>query len=320
MNQINSANKKREYKKGIGAAILCALLWGVLPIYWKLLRPINPLTIMLYRILLLCLLVFVIDLFFYKWKGIITPLKQKGAIRVFLLAGAVISFNWGLYIYMVNAGFVIQTSIGYYIEPLVICIFGIVFFKETLEKYKLAAFLIACAGVGVMLLSYGEIPVMALCLAISFAVYAGIKKKLQATALLSLFYETVFLLPVVIPVIIYLELTGNGIYGVAEPRQIGILCLAGVVTAVPLSLFSMAANRISMVALGITEYLSPSMGLILGIFVFHEGFDLYQFLGFCLIWLGLAVFTVGGIRDSMRNGTRLIKEGTENIVSVAKEK
>ncbi len=298
MDNSKEAMQKWEHKKGIGAAILCAFLWGILPVYWKLLRPIDPLAIMLYRLVLLCVLVFVVDLFVYKWKGIIAPLKKKGAIRVFFLAGAVISFNWGLYIFMVNTGYVIQTSIGYYIEPLVICIFGIVFFKEKLNKYKLAAFLTACAGVAVMLFSYGEIPVMALLLAMSFAVYAGIKKKLQATALLSLFYETVFLLPVVIPLIIYLESVGRGIWGVAEPRQIGLLCLAGIVTAVPLSLFSMAANRISMVALGITEYISPSMGLLLGIFAFHEGFDLYQFIGFCLIWAGLAIFTVDGIRNS----------------------
>jgi len=298
MEAEKTLTRKIEYRKGIAAAMSCALLWGVLPVYWKLLHPINPLAIMLYRLVLLCVLVFIVDLFVYKWQGIITPLKQKGAIRVFFLAGAMIAFNWGLYIYMVNAGYVIQTSIGYYIEPLVICIFGVVFFKEKLKKYKLAAFLMACAGVVVMLFSYGEIPVMSLCLAMSFAIYAGIKKKLQAPALLSLFYETVFLIPLVIPVILYLEITGRGVFDTATPSQIAILSLAGLVTAVPLSLFSMAANRISMVALGITEYISPSIGLILGIFLFHEGFDIYQLLGFCCIWAGLVVFTIGSFRES----------------------
>lgn len=291
---------RREYKLGMACAVLCALIWGVLPIYWKMLSGINSFTIMLYRVVLLCLLVFTVDLFLYKWKGIIAPLKKKGAIRVFFLAGLIISSNWSMYIFMVNAGYVIQTSIGYYIEPLVICIFGVAFFKEQLKKYKLAAFLIACAGVAIMLLSYGEIPWMALVLAVSFAVYAGIKKKLQTPALLSLFYETVFLLPAVLPVLIYLEATGRGVIGITEPHQIGLLCLAGLFTAVPLSLFSMAANRISLVAMGLTEYISPSTTLLLGIFLFHEGFDIYKLIGFFLIWAALTIFTVGGIKDSMK--------------------
>ena len=290
----------------MACAVLCALIWGVLPIYWKTLSGINAFTIMLYRIVLLCILVFAADLVIYKWSGIIAPLKKKGAVRIFFLAGLIISSNWGLYIYMVNAGYVIQTSIGYYIEPLVICVFGVVFFKEQMKKYKLAAFLIACAGVCVMLFSYGELPWMALILAVSFAVYAGIKKKLQAPALLSLFYETVFLLPAVVPVIIYLEATGKGVIGSARPGQIGLLCLAGLFTAVPLSLFSMAANCVSLIAMGLTEYISPSTTLLLGIFLFHEGFDIYKLTGFCLIWAALFLFTVGGIHDNAK-----LKECTE---------
>lgn len=280
----------------MACAILCALMWGVLPIYWKSLQPINSLLIMFYRLVLACILVFVADMIIYKWKGIIEPLKKKGAILIFITAGLVISSNWGLYIWMVNAGFIIQTSIGYYIEPLVVCIFGFIFFKEKLEKYKLAAFLLACAGVVVMLFSFGQIPFLSLTLAVTFAVYAAIKKKLQAPALLALFYETVFLLPIVVSVILYMEFTGSGAFSNGEPYQLGLLFLSGLFTAVPLSLFAMAANRISLVALGITEYISPSIALVLGIFLYKEPFDLYQFIGFVIIWIGLAVFTIGGIK------------------------
>lgn len=310
---MNNPDIRKEYKVGVACAILCALIWGVLPIYWKSLQPINSLLIMFYRLVLACIFVFVADLFIYKWKGIIEPLKKKGAILSFFLAGLVISTNWGLYIWMVNSGIVIQTSIGYYIEPLAVCTFGILFFKEKMDKYKLAAFILACAGVAFMLLSYGEVPLMALLLAVTFAVYSAIKKKLNAPAFLALFYETLFLLPVVVPYIIYTELSGNGAFAVAGTYKLALLSLSGVFTAVPLVLFSMAANRITLIALGITEYISPSMGLMLGIFVFKEPFDLYQFIGFVFIWIGLIIFTVGGIKlkDQVRQEPEEHDNGTE---------
>lgn len=304
---------KRDVEIGMICAVLCALIWGVLPIYWKSLYPIDPLLIMFYRLVLACILVFIVDLFVYKWKGIIEPLKKKGAIPMFLLAGLVISTNWGLYIYMVNAGWIIQTSIGYYIEPLVVCVFGVVFFREKMERHQKIAFLLACAGVGVMLFSFGQIPIAALTLAVTFAVYASIKKRLQAPALLALFYETVFLVPVVVPLIVYKEITGVGVFSIGDPSKIGLLLLSGLFTAIPLSLFAMAANRISLVALGITEYLSPSMALVLGIFLYKEPFDIFQFIGFVIIWIGLAIFTAGGIRyaRSLTYPTQMEIDGKE---------
>ncbi|HOA42334.1 MAG TPA: EamA family transporter RarD [Bacillota bacterium] len=294
---IQSLKDKKQYELGMACAILCALVWGVLPIYWKALDPIDPLLIIFYRIVLTCIIVFIASLAVYKWKGILEPLKKKGAAFVFFAAGCIISVNWGLYIWMVNAGFIIQTSIGYYIEPLMVCVFGILFFKEKPERYKIAAILLALAGVCVMLFSYGQIPVLALVLALAFATYAALKKKLQAPALLALFYETVFLAPISVGIILYTELNGKGAFSVAEPYQIALLSLSGLFTAIPLSLFAMAANRISLIALGITEYIAPSIGLILGIFLYKEPFDIYQFIGFLIIWCGLAVFTAGGIRS-----------------------
>ncbi len=291
--QISKDRRRQEV--GMACAILCNLLWGILPIYWKSLDPIEPILIMFYRLVLACLVVFVAALITYGWKGIIEPAKKKGALKAFVLAGMVISVNWTLYIFMVNTGRIVQTSIGYYIGPLVICAFGMIFFKEKPNKYKTMAIALAFLGVCVMLLSYGEIPVLALLLATSFATYAAIKKKVQAPALISLFYETVFIAPIALAVILYMELNGLGAFTVAEPGQVGLLFLSGLFTAIPLSLFAMATNRISLFALGLTEYISPSIGLILGIFIYKEPFDVYQFIGFTIIWAGLAVFTADDI-------------------------
>lgn len=296
-------NKRQEV--GMACAILCALLWGVLPIYWKSLQPINSLLIMFYRLVLACILVFFAALAIYKREGILKPAKEKGALLTFFAAGVVISVNWGLYIFMVNTERIVQTSIGYYIEPLVVCVFGVIFFRERPNKYKVVAIGLALAGVLFMLLSYGQVPFFAFILAVSFASYAAIKKRLQAPALISLFYETVFLAPIGIGVILYMEINGRGAFAVAEPKQIGLLLLSGLVTAIPLSLFAMAANRVSLIALGITEYISPSMGLVLAIFVYKESFDIYQFIGFVIIWAGLGVFT--GDEIQIRKETTKIK-------------
>ena len=289
---------RKETELGMLAAVACAIIWGILPMYWKSLHSIDPFLLMFYRLLLACFLVFIINLYVYRWKGIWGPLKQKGAIRSFALAGLMISINWSLYIFMVNADMIIQTSIGYYIEPLVVSIFGILFFHERMNRSQLIAFLFACLGVGIMLFSYGGLPVFSLVLSISFATYAAIKKKLQAPALLALFYETFFLAPVVLAVVLYLEFTGRGAFSQGTTSELILLSFSGLFTAVPLVLFAMAANRINLVTLGITEYLSPSMALILGIFLYHETFDRYLFSGFMLIWIGLVIFTVDGMRTT----------------------
>ena len=259
--------------------------------------PINPVVILFYRIVLAFVFSLILALYFYKMEGIIRHLKEKGIIRTFFLAGILVSFNWGTYIWAVSNDHVIQTCIGYYIEPLFVCVFGILFFKERLSKYKLAAFLLACAGVFVILIYYHEVPVIALSLAITFASYAAIKKKYKLDAVLAMLYETMFLVPFAMVAVLYLELTGRGA-AAAEPIQWGLLALAGILTGTPLMLFAMAANRISLITLGITEYISPSITLLLGIFVFKEPFDKIQLITFAMIWVGLAIFTIGEIKEN----------------------
>ncbi len=261
-------------------------------------EPIDPLLILMYRIVQAGVFAFLLALYFYKWEGIIKPLKEKGILRNFFLAGVLISFNWGIYIWAISNDFVIQTSIGYYIEPLFVCIFGILLFKEKLDKFKLTAFLLACGGVAVILIYYREVPVVALTLAISFASYSAIKKKFKLDAVLALLYETMLLIPIALAVVLYFELTGRGAAAHAEPIQWGLLMLAGIFTGTPLMLFAMAANRISLITLGITEYISPSITLLIGIFLFKEPFETIQLITFGVIWIGLVIFTLGEIKES----------------------
>lgn len=295
-------NQKKQTQIGMICAVACAVIWGILPIYWKSLESINSFVIIFYRLVLAFIFVAVICLIKYKPKGILEPLKKKGAVRVFFFAGFVITINWSTYIWAVNAGFIIQTSIGYYIEPLFVAMMGLVIFHEKLNKYKVIAIILAAIGVCVMIISFGQPPTIALILAVSFATYAGIKKKLQAPALLALLYETGLMLPIIIPLIIYMEVTGRGAFATADTHHLIILAFAGVLTATPLLLFGLAANRISIISLGLTEYISPSLNLLLGIFVYNEHFDHIQFIGFVILWIGLAVFTVGEIRGPSSGG------------------
>ncbi|QIB69595.1 EamA family transporter RarD [Aminipila butyrica] len=291
-------DEKKKYKIGMSCALGCAILWGFLPIYWKALKPIDSMVIIYYRIFFVGLTTFLAAYKMYGREKLLAPLKNKKMLPMLILAGILISANWSIYIWAVNANYVIQTCIGYYIEPLMVCVFGMVLFKEKVDRYKLIALCFALAGVAVILLHFKEMPAIALSLALTFATYAAIKKRYQMEALIALFYETIFLTPLAFVLIIYAEMNNKGAFSVAEPYQLGMLAFVGIVTAMPLALFAMAANRISMVSLGITEYLSPSISLVIGIFLFQEPFDQIQFSAFAIIWIGLAFFTYGEIKES----------------------
>ena len=289
---------KKEYRTGMAAALACAVLWGFLPIYWQALRPIESSVIIFYRIALVGVVCFIMAFALYGWQGILRHLAQKGAWRKFFLAGILITFNWSLYIWAVNADLVIQTCIGYYIEPLVVSLLGVILFRERLTFYKKAALILAGIGVLVIIVHFGEVPVVALTLAVTFACYAALKKTFKVEAVLSLLYETALLVPVSLAVVVWLEVRGEGALAQGTNWQFGLLLLAGVMTAVPLGLFAAAAKRIPLVTLGLTEYIAPSITLVIGIFMFREPFDLFQLIAFIVIWIGLGFFTVGEIKET----------------------
>ena len=276
------------------------VLWGLLPIYWKALIPVDSWIIILYRVSL----AFVVSALFartkYPWKEIFGPLfhDKKLALKYFL-AGLLITANWSTYIWAVNAGYLIQSSIGYYIEPLVVCLLAIIIFKEKLSALRIIAFLLATCAIIIQLVHYKEFPGIALGLASSFAIYAAIKKTVDQPPLISMVYETIFLSPIAFGLILYLEFTGKGAISMMKaPYQFVLLLLAGVVTVIPLVLFGSAAKKVPMVTLGLIEYISPTIGMFLGVFVYHEPIDIVLIISLVIIWIGLGFFTVSEIRDN----------------------
>jgi len=299
-------NNKTDYKKGLTGILCCELIWGMLPIYWQSLRPIDSFVIIMYRVVLMALFCYIVTAFRMKTPKVFGPMfAGRKAFLTYFAAGIVIMFNWSLYIWAVNANYVIQTAMGYYLEPLIVCLFGVVLYKEKANKWKVTAFLFACAGIAVMIIGYRQAPLIAIGLAVSFAIYAAIKKSVFLDPLQSMLYETILLMPLCAIGAIYMEINGNGAFGNAAGYKIALLALAGVCTAAPLGLFSFAANKMPLITIGMLSYLSPSLSLILGIFILKEDFDAVQFSAFAIIWVGLVFFTHGEISDYRRSRNAL---------------
>ena len=288
----------RSYKIGILSMLSCDVLWGVLPIYWQALRPIDSWVIIFYRIFLVGFVAGIASVAIYGIKPIKAQLSIRKNLWRFPLAGLLITANWSIYIWAVNADHVIQTCVGYYIEPLIVCLLGIIIFKDRLTKYKLTALLFALAGMVIILIHFMEVPLIALTLATTFAVYAAVKKWFDLPPIMSVFLETLFLMLPALCVVIGLEVTGNGALAVATPGKYALLLCCGLLTAAPLSLFAAAATKVPLVTVGLLEYLSPSISLVIGIFFMKEPFDLVQFISFVIVWIGLAFFTVGEVKEA----------------------
>ena len=289
---------KRNYRIGLTSAIGCAIVWGLLPIYWNSLKPIPSGVIIFYRIVLMAVVCFIACAFQYGPKNVFKPMfESKKSLLTYIIAGIIITINWSIYIWAVNAGQVIQTSMGYFLEPLVVCLFGVVIYKEKINNWKKISVCLAVCGLLVMIIGYKQVPLIAVGLGLSFAIYAAIKMSVSAAPLQSLLYETIFLAPVALGFVCYYENAGVGALTAGSGKFI-LLMFAGIATAVPLALFSFAASKLPLITVGLTEYISPSISLILGIFLFKEPFDTIQFSAFAIIWIGLIFFTYGEISDN----------------------
>ena len=286
----------KEYKQGMISAIGCAFWWGFMPIYWKMLNPIDSAVIIFYRIVLVAAVCFLLALKVHGMDEIRKQFGKPGIKLRYFIAGLLITLNWSIYIWAVNAGMVIQTCIGYYIEPLIVCVFGVFLFREKLDKYKVIALILATAGVAVVIIHFGQIPLIALSLGISFALYAAMKKNFTMPPLLSLLFETVFLMPAALCVVIWLEVSGNGALAAVDMGKYLLLMFCGLFTAFPLLLFANAANKLDLFVLGLTEYISPTISLFISIYLFKEPFDSIQLIAFGIIWVGLVFFSYGEYR------------------------
>ena len=295
---MNELNERKDYKIGLMCVIACQLMWGFLPIFWQAIKPIDSWVIIAYRIFTMFVFALIAARMKYSFREIFEPLKDRKTRIKYFTAGLVLTANWSIYIWAINSGRVIQSSIGYYIEPLVICLFGIVLFHEKVTKYNIVALALAAVAVVVILLHFGQLPGVALGLALTWATYSAIKKKADKPVLLSLVYETMLYGIIALVVIIVIEARGIGGLSYHEPVKYGMLFLTGLVTIIPVGLFGVSAKKVSLQVIGLTQYISPTITLLCGIFLFKEAIDRVQILAFIIIWIGLVFFTIGEFKKN----------------------
>lgn len=291
-----------NYKQGIFFGLAAYVLWGILPVYWKALELVSPFEILSSRFMWSCVFVFLLIIFQKKWPLFAKEVKQvfrnvkTGAAMV--AAGITISFNWGTFIWAVNNGHIVETSMGYYINPLVSILFAVVFLRERLDKMQLAAITCAFIGVASMVYSFGKIPWVSLTLAFTFALYGLLKKILPVSALTSIMLETLLITPLALVYEYSLWQQGVSFYASGNLQVIMMLTGAGVVTAIPLLLFTAGARLLPLKIIGFLQYISPTLTLLIGVFVYNEAFTASHLLAFGWIWAALLLFIVSQLRSN----------------------
>ena len=283
-------------RTGMMAALSTYLIWGVLPLYWNLLARAGANEILAHRIIWSFVFMIVVLMVTKRWQSFkedcraLWQDKKRGAIL--LLAAFTISLNWLTYIWAVNHGHVIDTSIGYYINPLMSVLFGIVFFRERISGLKKISLLLAAIGIVLMTYQLGKLPWVAVVLAVSFSVYGALKKQLHLNPFSSITLETLLMVPFAVPYIGMLMMSPANHFSLATPDLALYLMGPGGVTAVPLVLFSYGATHLPLNVLGFFQYISPTIGLLLGIFFFHETFGMAQISALGFVWAAIVLFTV----------------------------
>ena len=282
-----------KLRSGFTAGVIAYLLWGLLPLYWPLLEPAAPVEILAHRIVW-SLIVVVALMAAIKGLGWMRQIERR-QLKLLSLASVLVAINWGMYIYGVNSERVVETSLGYFINPLVTVALGVVVLKEHLRPAQRYAVLIALAAVVVLTVDYGRPPWIALTLAFSWAMYGLVKKRADVDALESLSVETAALTLPALAFIALLSANGDGTATGEGAGHFALLVGSGVMTAVPLLFFGAAAVRIPLVTLGLLQYIAPVMQFLIGVLVYGEDMPLSRLAGFALVWVALAVFTLDAI-------------------------
>ena len=288
-------------RRGLLAAATAFTIWGVFPAYWHLLKAVPSMQIMAHRVVWSAVLVVGWLLWRQGWDWWRTLAARPRMLAALALSGAVIAFNWGLYIWAVNAGHVVETSLGFFINPLVTVALGVVVLRERLRRPQWIAVACAAAGVAWLTWSAGSPPWIALGLAGSFALYGLVRKLVPVDAVAGLGVESLFMFLPALAYVLWAEAGhGGGFIGGWSLGTQLLLVFSGVVSAVPLIGFAYGVRRIPLSVVGLLQYIAPTLQLLLGVWYFHEPFGAAQLLGFGAIWLGLAIYASEGLWRARR--------------------
>jgi chloramphenicol-sensitive protein RarD len=274
------------------AGVACFVTWGLIPGYWKLLKTVPAAEILAHRYVWTSLFLTALLSWQGRWPEVKENAKSPRRLLYCLASGSTISINWFLFIWAVNIGRVIETSLGYFMTPLVNVLFGAVFMGERLTPWQVVSVLLAAVDVLNLTLGYGHFPWLALTLCISFGVYGLLRKKSGTAAIPGLFFETLLIAPLALTYLILHSRRGDLHFGKDGWYLTALLISTGVVTAVPLVWFGYAARHLRLTTVGLLQYLSPTGSFCLGVFAYHEPFTRGHLITFVLIWIALVVFTI----------------------------
>ena len=281
-----------DQRRGLLLGIAAYGMWGGFPLYWPLLEPAGALEILAHRVLWSVVTMGLLILLLRRTAQLRALFSSRRTFLLLALAALTITFNWATYIYGVNNNRVVETSLGYFVNPLVTVLMGVFILGERLRRLQWVAMAVAGLAVVVLTLDYGRLPWVALVLAFSFGTYGLAKKTANVPAVESLTLETVLIAPFAAAYVGWLVASGHSNFASHGPGHALLLSSAGIVTAVPLICFGAAAIRVSMVTLGLLQYLAPLIQFGLGVLYFHEDMPAGRWAGFVLVWVALVVFTV----------------------------
>ena len=295
-------------RRGVWIAVSAYVAWGLMPLYWHLLKVVPSLQIIAHRVVWSAL--FVCGWLGYKYgRGWVREtLSRPHATAMLALSGVLIAFNWGLYIWAVNSGHVVESALGYFINPLLNVLLGVLVLHERLNRAQWVSVAIAATGVLWLTVNYGSFPWIALALAASFGAYGLVRKLLGAPPVRGLGVESLFLLLPALAFLAWVEASGQGHLVAHGPTPawgagvIGLLMFGGVLTALPLIGFAAAVQRIPYSLVGLLQYISPTLQLLMGVLVLGEPFGRERAIGFGFIWIALALYAGEGLWRSRRGG------------------
>ena len=272
--------------------LACYLMWAFLVLYWPLFGAMDPLGVLSFRIIFSMLFCLIVMLILGQGPAILALMKDKRQMLFLLLAGITITVNWGGYIIAVMTGRVIDASLAYYMYPIFSIVLGFFIYNERLRPLQWVAFALAVLGVTVPIIAYGQVPVFAIIIGTSFAFYGAIKKQITASGMLSIFMETLMVVPVaLIYLVAFSHLEG------LTPRDILLIPTMGVVTTVPLLFFAVGMKDTSLSLAGVLMYINPTIQLLLGVFIMGEEFTTIHAWMFAFVWSGVALFLADGFRE-----------------------
>ena len=295
---------RKKYKLGILCGLAAYGLWGVLPVYWKQIQQVPAFEILANRFLWSAVFVWILiccsgRLRQFKEETKATFADWQSSLRM-LAAGVMVSFNWGIYIWAVEDGRILETALGYYINPLLSVVLGVIFLKEWLNRLEWLAVFFAVGGISSMVIQTGYLPWVSLVVPSTFAVYGLLKKCIPVSPYTSIMLETLIMMPLMLGYLVYLWLDGSNAFQIQDGVTAAYLVGSGVVTATPLMFFAACAQMLPLNMVGFMQYLSPTVSMLLGIFVYGEEFSRAHIWTFGLIWLGLACFVFAQIKKVQR--------------------